>query len=493
MSKTTTTLICERCGQLVLTADALNNGICGLCADVERHTCVHCGQYVNDLETMRETVDGDHICADCAEPGGDYAECEDCHEYFRIVDGHGHIDEYGTTLCEDCYDNGCYNTCDQCGRISADGEGVWCEDNQEVYCEDCAERFLYCCDNCGEWHTESGAYHDDTGITICNNCFERYCYTTCNDCGRILSEGEAHYSEEDGCDYCQDCFEDHQPEAGDIHDYSYKPTPLFHKTTLETTAHPLYFGVELEQSHNSRSDLADNLEAFEETFGTDEETWYLKQDSSLRSGFEMVSHPRTLASWHELAEDIESYFDDASKYSIAGRDGLHIHISKRAMSVPHMVRFGSFFATEQDNIIPIARRNSKEWAKYHDKPKTGNDCRDTLNHRSRYQAVNWCNRNTVEIRIFRSTTDIREFFAAIEFCHAAYLFTKRAVSIQQIVNGESWPLFLAFIRQDKRYRNLVVFLKETYGKQKDAFSTYIQTLSSKPCRKRCYCHKAQAA
>ena len=491
MSKTTnTSLACERCGQLVLTADALNNGICGHCADAERHTCVHCGQYVNDLETMWETVDGDHICADCVEPGGDYAECEDCHKFFRIVDG-GHIDEHGTTLCEYCYDSGCYSTCDQCGRIVSDGDAIWCEDNQEVYCDDCAERFLYQCNNCGEYHTADNLFHDDYNNAVCNNCFERYCYSICDDCRRILTEGEAVYSEENDCFYCQDCYEAHEPSC--IHEYSYKPCPLFHIGTNESTAHPLYFGVELEQSHNNNGYRDENIAAFANIFGDDEEVFYLKQDCSLSYGFEMVSHPRTLQSWHDLAEDIESYFDDASKYNIAGRDGLHIHISRRAMSVPHMVRFSSFFAAEQDNIIPIARRNSAEWAKYHDKPKTGNDCRDTVHRRSRYQAVNWCNRNTVEIRIFRSTTDTREFFAAIEFCHAAYQFTKREVSIQQIVKGESWPLFLAFIRQDKRYSNLVTFLKETYGKQKDAFSTYIQALSNKPCCKHCRCHKAQAA
>lgn len=490
MSKTTTiTLTCERCGQLFLTADALNNGICDHCADVERHTCVHCGQYVDDLETMRETVDGDHICADCVEPGGDYAECEDCHKYFRIVDGR--IDEHGTTLCEDCYDRGCYSTCDQCGCIVSDGDAIWCDDNQEVYCEDCAERFLYQCNNCGEYHTADNVFRDDYDNVVCNNCFERHYYTTCNDCGRILTEGEAFFSEEDGCDYCRDCYEEHEPSS--IHEYSYKPRPVFHTGANESTAHPLYFGIELEQSHNNNGERDANLAAFIDIFGEDEKTFYLKEDGSLSCGFEMVSHPRTLQSWHERSADIEKYFESASECNIAGRDGLHIHISRRAMSVPHMVRFGSFFATEQDNIIPIARRDSAEWAKYHDKPKTGNDCRDTVNQRSRYQAVNWCNRNTVEIRIFRSTTDTREFFTAIEFCHAAYQFTKRAISIQQIVNGESWPLFLAFIRRDKRYSNLVAFLKETYGKQKDAFSTYIQALSSKPCRKHCRCHKAQAA
>lgn len=101
----TTTAICEQCGQIVLTADALtDDGLCAHCADVKRHTCDHCGAYVDDLETMFETIDGDHICADCAEPGGDYVECDDCHKYVRIIDGH--IDEHGTALCDNCYDRG---------------------------------------------------------------------------------------------------------------------------------------------------------------------------------------------------------------------------------------------------------------------------------------------------------------------------------------------------------------------------------------------------
>ena len=503
MSSTTTTtttattaaetITCSQCGQLVLTSDALtDDGLCAYCADVKRHTCDECGAYVDDLDSMTETVDGEHICPKCTEDTDTFALCDDCCGLFRIADGH--TDVFGSALCENCYDtNGC-NTCDECGRILSDSEGMYCEDNYQIYCDCCAERNLYCCDNCGEYHTIDYVYVDDYNNCICNHCFESCCYTICEDCGRILDEGEAFFDNENGCAYCESCFADHQPETGGIHDYGFKPTPVFHKGIYEQAEHPLFFGVELEQSHNNRSDLADNLEAFEETFGTDEDTWYLKHDSSLNFGFEMVSHPRTLASWRELELRISEYFEQARKFNIEGRDGLHVHISRAGMTAAHVVRFGSFIAAEQDNVVTIARRDSAEWAKYHEKPTTGHACRDCTNTRTRYQAVNWQNSRTVEVRVFRSTTNTREFYAAIEFCHAAYQFTKRQISLQQIIKGESWPLFLEFISRNDRYSHLTAFLKAAYGKEKSTYADYIHVLRLGWLNsKRLHHHKKQAA
>lgn len=145
-----------------------------------------------------------------------------------------------------------------------------------------------------------------------------------------------------------------------------------------------------------------------------------------------------------------------------------------------MARFGAFVAACQDEITLIARRNAKQWAQYHKKPENGKEVRATVSTEDRYTALNWCPSTTVELRVFRATLDATEFYAAIEFAHASYQFTKHSIGIAEIIKGNPWEQFLAFLNENKtRYSSLVAFLRNCYAVSKAQYGSYINALTVK--------------
>lgn len=376
----------------------------------------------------------------------------------------------GAFICQSCYDDD-YFTCDDCGEIVHNDNTTYVEYSEEVVCDYCLDRNYTRCDECGAYIPDNDTIRTVESNDICESCCSDH-YFCCDECGDIY-----HQRDYGGDGLCVDCGGDRR-----VHDYSYRPSPIFHRTAEEQAQGRLYFGIELELSHDSNADRSENITACLDSLndGCEERNVYLKQDGSLATGFEIVSHPRTLESWHEFRPRIEKYFMKAQDYTDGTRDGLHVHISRRGMSPAHMARFGAFVAACQDEITLIARRDSRQWAKYHKKPKTGNDVRDTVSTVDRYTALNWCPSSTVELRVFRATLDATEFYAAIEFAHASYQFTKRHIGIMEIIKGNPWEHFLAFLNDNKtRYLSLIVFLRNRYVANKEHYGSYIDALTVK--------------
>ena len=416
-------------------------------------TCAHCGNSF-DAENLTETSAG-LVCQECLD--SDFYQCDDCGNYYpndeKIVAANGE------DICQSCQEED-YYTCEECGEVYRQDDITYIESTEQYLCDYCRDSNFTKCDSCGNWIPDRERICTAHGNFICQECYGE-CYFTCDDCGVIyhLDNG---YSTDDGI-YCSGCYPDHEEQDNDnLHNYGYKPSLNFHKTSDDPQAGNLYFGIELEQSHADCDDRDNNVDTCLETLNEhSENSVYLKEDSSLKCGFEIVSHPRTLNSWHDFFPKVEEYFSQAQKYNDGknngASDGLHIHISRKGMSTPHIIRFGAFIAACQDEITILARRTSDQWAKHYKKPETAHDCRVTAQQSSRYVAVNWCNSSTVELRMFRSTLDAVEFYAAIEFAHAAYQFTKNCININQIINNNPWPAFMNYVKNNERYSSLVKF------------------------------------
>lgn len=395
-------------------------------------TCDNCGHEFEENE-LTETSKG-FICEDCLSDA--FEECSDCG---RLLEKDELLETgSGSFICQSCYEDD-YFTCDDCGEIYPVSETTFIESSDATVCEDCLNRNYTRCNECGEYVPDDEVVLNEDNDGICQNCYEDH-YFTCDACGYVYHQ--RYYWGDGLCDECGQNQEDSR-----IHEYSYRPSPVFHRATSEQARGRLYFGVELELSHDCNGERSQNITDCLDTLndGHEENNVYLKEDGSLKTGFEIVSHPRTLESWHEFRPQIENYFLKARNYTDGSRDGLHVHISRRGMTPPHMARFGAFVAACQDEITLIARRNAEDWAKYHKKPKTGKEVRTTVSTASRYTALNWCPSSTVELRVFRATLDPVEFFAAIEFAHAAYRFTKHAIGIMEIIKGKPWEQFLTFL------------------------------------------------
>lgn len=426
--------------------------------------CDNCGHEFEENE-LTETSKG-FFCADCL--SDIFEECSDCGQ---LIERSELLETgSGSFICHSCYDDS-YFTCEDCDEIFPDSDAVYIESTRRVVCEDCINRHYTLCHECNEYIHDEEIISTEYDGNICRDCYYES-YFTCSDCGYVYHNNA--YAGDGLCEGCAD--------SSGIHEYSYRPTSIFHRSDNEPTTGRLYFGIELELSHSDRDarkgNMADCLATLDDN--GQENNVYLKEDGSLETGFEIVSHPRTLDSWHEFRPKIESYFQKARNYTDGKRDGLHVHISRRGMTPAHMARFGAFVAACQDEITLIARRNAEDWAKYHKKPKTGKEVRTTVSTASRYTALNWCPSSTVELRVFRATLDPVEFFAAIEFAHAAYRFTKHAIGIMEIIKGKPWEQFLTFLNANKgRYGSLIAFLRNRYAMSKEHYGSYINALTVK--------------
>ena len=207
--------------------------------------------------------------------------------------------------------------CSHCGTLIGEDEDFEAV-NGEVVCIDCFERHTTTCDRCGETIWTDDRYGDEY-TTLCHHCYENH-YTRCSCCDTLIHEDDAYHL--DGYDYCSECYHDEVDRNRSIHDYGYKPEPIFYGDS------PRYFGVELEiDGAGKDSDNADEILA---VANKDEETIYIKGDGSLDDGMEIVSHPMSLEyhkqfCWQEIMSKAISMGYRSHQTSTCG---LHLHINR---------------------------------------------------------------------------------------------------------------------------------------------------------------------
>ena len=169
--------------------------------------------------------------------------------------------------------------CDICGREHPLSELK--EFGGVLLCESCWNSETIVCSQCGKriWLDDN---EGDSETPLCSRCYDRY-YTTCTDCGRTIHQDDAYYIDED--DYDARCYTCHCRHADHrvIHDYYYKPEPIFYGEGKR------YFGVELEIDGAGESNA--NAAKLVEIANNDRELVYIKHDGSLDDGMEIVTHP----------------------------------------------------------------------------------------------------------------------------------------------------------------------------------------------------------
>ncbi len=132
--------------------------------------------------------------------------------------------------------------CECCGCLIDDDD--YTEWNGQIICSDCLENHTTTCECCGERIWDEDVYGDND-ITLCSHCYHHN-YTRCSCCDALLHEDDAYYL--DGETYCRDCYEDEREESNLIHEYGYKPNPIFYGEGNR------YFGIELEIDGAGRDD-----------------------------------------------------------------------------------------------------------------------------------------------------------------------------------------------------------------------------------------------
>lgn len=186
--------------------------------------------------------------------------------------------------------------CERCGDEYDEQDMIYFD--SEWICEDCADERTFICADCGDRHWNDSSYSSGNG-TICEHCYD-YHYTSCSECGRVIHNDDVFYTDDDEyseSSLCEGCYELHK--AKHIHDYNYRPQPIFHRMDDRSNrcgfCDGIHLGVELEIADAGESDEnAEELLAIANEVG---EHLYIKRDGSLDDGLELVSHPAVLEYW----------------------------------------------------------------------------------------------------------------------------------------------------------------------------------------------------
>ena len=352
-------------------------------------------------------------------------------------------DDTYTTVDDQQVCNDCVIVCERCSDILTINDDTYMVDNCSRWCQSCIDRAGSYCDSCEEFNSWGTSYIHDRGESWCESCTNNASY--CDNCERYY---------EDGCDRC----EGDSDNSMVIHDYSYRPDPIFHSTDKNER---LFFGIEIEvEARNNLVDASNYAYQLEAN-----ELAYLKHDGSLSNGFEIVTHPMSHDFYKNQAEEFWDVIETLrSQYKVKSWDtstcGLHIHISRSGFNGgAHMHRFLNLVYSNQEFYQTLAGRSSDQWAKFDDVERrewaldkngdrivdaygdrviiTTRSFRNKLDHNrgsDRYSAVNTLNRHTLEMRIFRGTVNGDTIKAQIDLAHASVEYT-RTMSVKDIREG----------------------------------------------------------
>ena len=104
------------------------------------------------------------------------------------------------------------------------------------------------CHHCGRSVLRCEAFVDD-GFVLCHACYRTH-YRRCTECGRLIHEAHRYYIDDEVC--CYSCCNRRWEDQKSLHEYSYKPEPIFYGDGQR------FLGVELEIDDAGRSE--DNAE-----------------------------------------------------------------------------------------------------------------------------------------------------------------------------------------------------------------------------------------
>lgn len=342
--------------------------------------------------------------------------------------------------------------CSCCGDVLDENDyGTWV--GEDLLCESCVNDECIVCNHCGDTVYVDDSESDDN-IYLCADCYNDY-YRRCECCNRIIHNNGTCW--QNNLPYCESCFDDFEDE---IEGYSYKPDPIFYGDSY------LYFGVELEVDKGGKD--GENARTLKDIVNVRNEHIYIKSDSSLNDGFEIVSHPMTL-DYHMNEMDWESVLHEAVNMGYRSHQtetcGLHIHVNRdsfgenQAEQEEIISRILFFIEKNWNEIFRFSRRNEynmNRWSARYGYEKSGKEilqkAKDTGN---RYVAVNLRNYHTIEFRLFRGTLKYNTFIATLqlisEICRVALLFS------EEEIDKMSWSVF---VRDMNCYPELVQYLKE---------------------------------
>lgn len=380
--------------------------------------------------------------------------------------------------------------CHVCGATTYLSSAVCCDDSENgtelIHCESemCAWRV---CDNCekGSHNIDDFSFTDDDKM-LCASC-RALAYIDCASCAlAIRHDAHSYYEDQLGNYYCQDCYfnlyyycqnceeetlnSDYNngfcPDCvrnQDVHDYGYKPEPIFHGHGN------VFMGVELEvdELQNNTCNIELLVEELTEIY-QNETLFYLKNDSTLRNGVEIVTHPATLQAHNKLMpwkEILTKVKENGFGSHNPGTCGLHVHVSRRGLgrtrneqdaTIDKLIVLFWKFEYEMWVFSRRKERNGGRWASWNHEitndmlPFKPTKAKEALSF-DRYRAINTTNVNTIEFRLFRGTLKLETLKATLQLVDTV-VDLAHSYSLAYIVNKLKWEDIINYGKANKDLR-----------------------------------------
>jgi len=241
--------------------------------------------------------------------------------------------------------------------------------------------------------------------------------------------------------------------------YSTRATDKFDSAyTKSRLASPHLLGVELEYEQKPNADLKETLFLLHKSL---KDHAIFKRDGSLSNGVEICTRP---ASLDIHLEELLKFYNDPliwERLEVKPSCGMHVHIDRRKMSALSLGKLITFVQqkSNQPFIEKIAGRNSCAYS------LLGNDLPITSFHRgtashNRYLGMNTQNKNTAELRIFKTPSTFSEFRKNMEFTSALTSFVQPSNSG---IKDTTYGAFLNYVSSNKStYKELAKFHKNNF-------------------------------
>lgn len=428
----------------------------------EQYAYVFGSEYVGPIARLADTTGV--ICYRCVDRRYTMAGCIRCRP-----------DAWQRCDCGEAYEIGtpcqCWVTCDSCGECGP------LPDRIEIYRVSWGDPNYYCDDSCAVaagYNRCPGWDGDEYDGSECDE-------WTNHDSGRCGNHRPC------TCGNCSRC-----RDRSNIHSYSYKPSPIFRGLG------PLYLGLECEidvsdvrRKGYSLPDVAQYVNSRMDR----ERIGYLKSDSSIDHGFELVTHPMSY-DWAMGDFPWDMFGELTGTYGVTPDDdcGIHVHVSRDGFSgTRHLYLWQKFFYRNADPIKQLARRDSAQWASFnrdgrefaayvakrggsrgsgverYDRwylPSRWRQVGETNFRRygetyinppslARYSAINVQNDATLEVRVFAGSVDAQEVRAALGMVHASVEYTRQLDTASVIKKGGwDWAAFNAWTQTRPEYDSL---------------------------------------
>ena len=243
-----------------------------------------------------------------------------------------------------------------------------------------------------------------------------------------------------------------------VHNYSHRVEESLGFDKRNKSITEPYLGIEIEYQVDKRKEgrlyVGDNLYNHS----------LMKEDGSIRNGFEIVSRPASYAQ-HMLR--YTSFLDGLPEWIHPHQScGMHVHISRTALSQMGAGKLVEFINRDDNKkfIKLIAGRDSTNYQRSDEsydikkpyKVHIGNDGAD------RYNFINLQNKKTIELRIFASPKNTNEFKVRMQFVKAMISYCQPAALTGTLKEQTSFSSFITWLENTKKeFKELHTYVKES--------------------------------